>query len=387
MPSTPTRSLALRPGADRGAQREPRRHGGCRRGGGRRTSCRGWAPIRRRSDRTPAAPAWSPRSGTGAGRSWRGTGTSTSCRPASPDTWTSDPWAATIDDGTLDRARLGRHERPDRGGARGGGRARAGRGRRSRHARVPSGRGRGAGGHPRDQGAVGARPARSGRVHRGRAQRAADRRWPSEAAPGSPRPRTGKAAHGSQPHSGVNAITSMARFVLRLPEVLPDLEHPLVGRPTVNAALIRGGSAPNVVPDRCEVDIDRRIVPGETDPDEVLRPVPGAGADILRASTRRSRSTSSSANGPTRPRRPPTSPIAGRRARGHRRRDRHARRPSRLHRHHGCPLLHQRRGDPHGDPGPGSLAVAHTANESIDVEELVAGARIYARIFATFLSA
>ena len=35
--------------------------------------------------------------------------------------------------------------------------------------------------------------------------------------------------------------------------------------------------------------------------------------------------------------------------------------------------------------GPGSLTVAHTADESIDVDELVAGARSYARIFATFL--
>ena len=75
----------------------------------------------------------------------------------------------------------------------------------------------------------------------------------------------GTAAHGSQPHLGVNAIASMARLVLRLPEVLPDREHPLVGRPTVNAAVITGGSAPNVVPDRCELVIDRRIVPGETD--------------------------------------------------------------------------------------------------------------------------
>ena len=29
---------------------------------------------------------------------------------------------------------------------------------------------------------------------------------------------------------------------------LPDLKHPLIGGPTVNAALIEGGSAPNVVP-------------------------------------------------------------------------------------------------------------------------------------------
>ena len=69
----------------------------------------------------------------------------------------------------------------------------------------------------------------------------------------------------------------MARFLLRLDEVLPDIEHPLVGRPTVNAALIEGGSAPNVVPDRCVVDIDRRMIPGETDPERVLRPVPRAG--------------------------------------------------------------------------------------------------------------
>jgi succinyl-diaminopimelate desuccinylase len=82
----------------------------------------------------------------------------------------------------------------------------------------------------------------------------------------------GKAAHGSQPHLGVNAILTMSRFLLRLPEALPDRVHPLVGAPTVNVALITGGSAPNVVPDRCEVEIDRRIVPGEEDPEEVLAP-------------------------------------------------------------------------------------------------------------------
>ena len=32
--------------------------------------------------------------------------------------------------------------------------------------------------------------------------------------------------------------------------------------------------------------------------------------------------------------------------------------------------------------GPGSLAVAHAANESVPVDELVAGARAYARMFA-----
>ena len=35
--------------------------------------------------------------------------------------------------------------------------------------------------------------------------------------------------------------------------------------------------------------------------------------------------------------------------------------------------------------GPGSLTVAHTANESVAVDELVAAARIYARTFVRFL--
>jgi acetylornithine deacetylase/succinyl-diaminopimelate desuccinylase-like protein len=35
--------------------------------------------------------------------------------------------------------------------------------------------------------------------------------------------------------------------------------------------------------------------------------------------------------------------------------------------------------------GPGSLGVAHTANESVEIAELVAAARIYARVFARFL--
>ncbi len=195
----------------------------------------------------------------------------------------------------------------------------------------------------------------------------------------------GKAAHGSQPHRGVNAITSMARFLLRLPEVLPDREHPLVGRPTVNAALISGGSAPNVVPDRCEVDIDRRIVPGETDPDEVRAPFaalveslraehPEVEIDVtLREWTDAAEVTSDtdiarlavaaveSATG-VRPELVGFTGITDARFYIN-----EARIPTVI-----C--------------GPGSLTVAHTANESVAVDELVAGARAYARMFAAFLS-
>ena len=195
----------------------------------------------------------------------------------------------------------------------------------------------------------------------------------------------GKAAHGSQPHRGVNAITSMARFLLRLPEVLPDREHPLVGRPTVNAALISGGSAPNVVPDRCEVDIDRRIVPGETDPDEVRAPflelvrslraehpeveievslrewteaaeVP-ADTDIVRLAV----DAVEAATG-ARPELVGFTGITDAR------------------------FYINEAHIPTVICGPGSLTVAHTADESVAVDELVAGARSYARMFAAFLS-
>ncbi len=193
----------------------------------------------------------------------------------------------------------------------------------------------------------------------------------------------GKAAHGSQPHRGVNAITSMSRFLLRLEEVLPDIEHPLVGRPTVNAALIAGGSAPNVVPDRCEVDIDRRIIPGETDPEQVRRPFidlaeriredhPEVDIEVrIREWTDAAEARADSA-------------IAA------------------LARE----AIAAETGEPAEDVGftgitdarfyindakiptvilgPGSLTVAHTADEWIPVDELVAAARIYARMFAAF---
>jgi succinyl-diaminopimelate desuccinylase len=194
----------------------------------------------------------------------------------------------------------------------------------------------------------------------------------------------GRAAHGSTPHLGVNAITSMARFLLRIEEVLPDLEHPLVGRPTVNAALVSGGTAPNVVPDRCEVDIDRRLIPGETSPDEVLAPFGRLAAEIGREHpevdlTFALREWTEAAEAS------PTSAIAGlcRAAVA----DETGTMPADV----GFTGITDARfyiNDakiPTVILGPGSLSVAHTANESIGVDELIAAGRIYARVFVRFL--
>lgn len=78
----------------------------------------------------------------------------------------------------------------------------------------------------------------------------------------------GKAAHGSKPHLGVNAVHEMARIVdvieTKYASQLAKRKHRVLGSPTVNVGFIRGGNQPNIVPDECEIGIDRRLIPGET---------------------------------------------------------------------------------------------------------------------------
>lgn len=88
----------------------------------------------------------------------------------------------------------------------------------------------------------------------------------------------GRAAHGACPDRGRSAIREMARAVLLLEgayaEGLRARRHPALGHPTINVGVIRGGTQPNIVPDRCQVEVDRRMVPGET-PSGVRREMVG----------------------------------------------------------------------------------------------------------------
>lgn len=78
---------------------------------------------------------------------------------------------------------------------------------------------------------------------------------------------TGKAAHGSLPSEGVDAITGAGKFLSRLDlyagETLAAKKHPLLGSPSVHASLIEGGSNLSTYPARCVVQLERRTVPGE----------------------------------------------------------------------------------------------------------------------------
>jgi acetylornithine deacetylase len=78
----------------------------------------------------------------------------------------------------------------------------------------------------------------------------------------------GRAMHSSQPHLGDNAIYQMGRVTAALEkyatEFAPRLSaDPLCGPVTLSVGTIRGGLSVNTVPDRCTIEIDRRVVPGE----------------------------------------------------------------------------------------------------------------------------
>jgi acetylornithine deacetylase/succinyl-diaminopimelate desuccinylase-like protein len=83
----------------------------------------------------------------------------------------------------------------------------------------------------------------------------------------------GRAAHTSKSYLGANAITSAARVVIALEDELhPQLlerGHPLIGPALITAAVIHGGTGPNVVPEACMIEVDRRLAPGE-EPAEAL---------------------------------------------------------------------------------------------------------------------
>jgi acetylornithine deacetylase len=87
----------------------------------------------------------------------------------------------------------------------------------------------------------------------------------------------GRAAHGSRPDLGVDAIARMGRVLVRLEELDTALRahpsHPLLGSGSVHASLIEGGQEFSSYPEHCVLGGERRTIPGETmdDVEEELR--------------------------------------------------------------------------------------------------------------------
>jgi acetylornithine deacetylase len=77
----------------------------------------------------------------------------------------------------------------------------------------------------------------------------------------------GRAAHGSRPADGRDAIVRMGRVLSRLERLDAKLQalppHPLIGTGSLHASIIEGGRELSSYPDRCVLQVERRTVPGE----------------------------------------------------------------------------------------------------------------------------
>ena len=78
----------------------------------------------------------------------------------------------------------------------------------------------------------------------------------------------GRAAHGSRPHLGVDAIAKMGRVLVGIEQLDLALRanptHPYVGSGSAHASLIEGGQEFSSYPARCVLQVERRTIPGET---------------------------------------------------------------------------------------------------------------------------
>jgi succinyl-diaminopimelate desuccinylase len=188
----------------------------------------------------------------------------------------------------------------------------------------------------------------------------------------------GRTAHSGTPDLGVNAIlkaASLLRLVAAEHERIRAGKHPLVGSPSLTITRASAGSADNVLPETCDLLLDRRMVPGE-DEESVKAQL---AAIVQRASDEAGTLMEIAAFRPTTGGATETRPdhpivIACQEACRH---------------HHGyatplsgfqggCDLVHFRGAGAQGAIlGPGSLEVAHRPDEYVPIAELAMAAAIY----------
>ena len=94
----------------------------------------------------------------------------------------------------------------------------------------------------------------------------------------------GKAGHASNPAGGVNAIYNMNKAIgslMELSESYGSNMENYTQKPSLSVSLIVGGTAENIIPDKCEIIIDRRTVYHEST-DDVIKEITGRFEEIKR---------------------------------------------------------------------------------------------------------
>jgi acetylornithine deacetylase len=172
----------------------------------------------------------------------------------------------------------------------------------------------------------------------------------------------GRAAHSATPSAGVNAVRAAAHLIVALEDLERQLateaSDPSFSTPhaTIGIGPIHGGVALNIVPDRCTLQIETRVLPGQP-LDAIVERIGAvaAGADVRRAGGY-----------------PPLAPTAGP----------FGARIAAIAGHGGggavdfgteAGLYQERLGVPVVVCGPGSMAQGHTPDEFITVDQLAAG--------------
>jgi len=97
----------------------------------------------------------------------------------------------------------------------------------------------------------------------------------------------GRQAHGSAPEAGASALWPMLDFLARIRRWRPPMPEggPSAGLftpPTLNVGSIRAGTVPNMVPGRCEAQVDIRYLPG-TDGADLVAHLRALLADVAAA--------------------------------------------------------------------------------------------------------
>ena len=193
----------------------------------------------------------------------------------------------------------------------------------------------------------------------------------------------GTAVHSSIADQGVNAIESMMEVVSAFSDYDRQLRarpvHPLCGTATANVGTIRGGELVSIVPDFCEIHVDRRVLPGESTA-QIRREI----SDLLeslasqRTQVRWELGDPFIDAGPLST--PLEHPIVAATLRAIRRRS-PAAQPSSFPGATDAPNL----GIPAVIWGPGSLSLAHTTAESIAIDELVRAVHYYLDAVVTLI--
>lgn len=189
----------------------------------------------------------------------------------------------------------------------------------------------------------------------------------------------GVSAHSGTPDLGDNAIYKAARFVAMVEAFHRDTvrhrTHPLVGGASLTITRAKAGTADNVLPEACDLLLDRRMVPGEDEKvviaelDALLKRAQteaGVRAEIVEFKPTTGGATETAAN----------HPIAVASLAASKRHGAKITEPQGFQ--GGCDLVHFRNAGAQGTViGPGSLALAHKPDEYVPVDEFVTASLIY----------